>query len=383
MTAVAFARRTCRGNAGILPPSRLQNHGMSRPPKPDNEEARLAALRSFDILDSEPERAFDDLVRIAAGICGVPMAAVTLIDRDRQWFKAQVGMDSPDPSLDTSFCAHTVLDPTAATVVPDATRDHRFADNPLVAATNGIRFYAGAPLVTQDGFALGALCVVDDEPHELAPFQLQALDALSRQIVQLLELRRVSKQLRHQLHERDWYEQQMLHYQNQLELQNADLSEQTRTDPLTGLPNRRAFTAALDAALKKAAHGGEPLAVAVLDVDHFKTVNDIHGHDEGDRVLVALADMLKSQAAGRGLAARHGGEEFVILMPGTTLEEARLQCEYMRQAVGLLPIGLPVSVSIGLAARGREDTAETLFRRADQALYEAKRGGRDRVVAAA
>lgn len=81
---------------------------MSPPPKPDNEEARLAALRSFDILDSEPERAFDDLVRIAAGICGVPMAAVTLIDRDRQWFKAQVGMESPDPSLDTSFCAHTV-----------------------------------------------------------------------------------------------------------------------------------------------------------------------------------------------------------------------------------------------------------------------------------
>lgn len=356
---------------------------MSRPPKPDNEEARLAALRSFDILDSEPERAFDDLVRIAAGICGVPMAAVTLIDRDRQWFKAQVGIESPDPSLETSFCAHTVLDPSAATVVPDATLDHRFATNPLVATANGIRFYAGAPLVTQDGFALGALCVVDDQPHELAPFQREALDALSRQIVQLLELRRVSKQLRHQLHERAWYEQQMQRYQDQLELQNADLSEQTKTDPLTGLPNRRAFTAALDAALKKAAHSGEPLAVAVLDVDHFKTVNDLHGHDEGDRVLVALADMLKSQAAGRGLAARHGGEEFVILMPGVTLEEARLQCEFMRQAVGLLPIGLPVSVSIGLAARGREDTAETLFRRADQALYEAKRGGRDRVVSAA
>ncbi|SDQ49045.1 diguanylate cyclase with GAF sensor [Pseudoxanthomonas sp. CF385] len=356
---------------------------MSKPPKPDNEEQRLAALRSFDILDSEPERAFDDLVRIAAGICGVPMAAVTLIDRDRQWFKAQVGMESPDPSLETSFCAHTVLDPGAATVVSDATRDTRFADNPLVTAANGIRFYAGAPLVTQEGFALGALCVVDDQPHELAPFQLQALDALSRQIVQLLELRRVSKQLRHQLHERDWYEQQMQLYQDQLEQQNADLSEQTRTDPLTGLPNRRAFTAALDGAMQKAAQSGDPLAVAVLDVDHFKTVNDIHGHDEGDRVLVALADMLKAQAAGRGLAARHGGEEFVILMPGATLEEARLQCEFMRQSVGLLPMGLPISVSIGLAARLRDDTAETMFRRADQALYEAKRSGRDRVVVAA
>jgi diguanylate cyclase (GGDEF)-like protein len=117
-------------------------------------------------------------------------------------------------------------------------------------------------------------------------------------------------------------------------------------------------------------------------VDHFKTINDIHGHDEGDRVLVALADMLRSQAAGRGLAARHGGEEFVILMPGAMLEEARLQCEFMRQSVGLLPIGLPVSVSIGVASHRHGDTAEALFRRADQALYEAKRSGRDRVAAA-
>ncbi|WP_334177707.1 sensor domain-containing diguanylate cyclase [Pseudoxanthomonas sp.] len=355
---------------------------MSRPPKPDNEEERLAALHSVDILDSAPERAFDDLVRIAAAICGVPMAAVTLIDRDRQWFKARVGMDHPDPSLDTSFCAHTILNPTTMTVVPDATRDARFADNPLVTAEHGIRFYAGAPLVTTEGLALGALCLVDETPRELTPFQLDALDALSRQVAQLLELRRLSQKLGHQLRERVWYEQQMQVYQQQLEQQNADLSEQTKTDPLTGLPNRRAFAAALDTAMRKAAQSGDPLAVAVLDVDHFKTVNDLHGHDEGDRVLVALGDMLRSQAAGRGLAARHGGEEFVILMPGATLEEARLQCEFMRQSVGLLPVGLPVSVSIGVAARQRDDSAEAMFRRADQALYEAKRTGRDRVVAA-
>ncbi|WP_299341241.1 sensor domain-containing diguanylate cyclase [uncultured Pseudoxanthomonas sp.] len=356
---------------------------MSPPPKPDNEEARLAALYSFDILDSAPERGFDDLVRIAAGICGVPMAAVTLIDRDRQWFKAQVGIEHPDPSRESSFCAHAILMPDSTMVVPDATRDTRFADNPLVTAENGIRFYAGTPLLSGDGHALGALCVVDDQPRELEPYQREALEALSRQVTQLLELRRVSRQLSHQLRERAWYEQQMQLYQDQLEQQNADLSEQTKTDPLTGLPNRRAFTAALDAAMQKAGQSGEALAVAVLDVDHFKTVNDLHGHDEGDRVLVALADMLRAQAAGRGLAARHGGEEFVILMPGATLEEARLQCEFMRQSVGLLPMGLPISVSIGLAARQRQDTAETLFRRADQALYEAKRSGRDRVVAAA
>ena len=267
-------------------------------------------------------------------------------------------------------------------VVPDATRDTRFADNPLVTAENGIRFYAGAPLLTRDGFALGALCVVDDQPRDLAPFQCEALEALSRQVTHLLELRRVSRDLSHQLRERAWYEQQMRLYQAQLEQQNAELSEQTRTDPLTGLPNRRAFAAALAGAITRTSGTGDPLAVAVVDVDHFKTINDLHGHDEGDRVLVALADMLKSQAAGRGMAARHGGEEFVVLLPGATLEEARLQCEFMRQSVGLLPIGLPVSVSIGVATHRRGDAAEDLFRRADQALYEAKRGGRDRVVAA-
>ena len=217
---------------------------MSPPPKPDNEEARLDALYSFDILDSAPEQGFDDLVRIAAGICGVPMAAVTLIDRDRQWFKAQVGIEHPDPSRESSFCAHAILAPERTMVVPDATRDTRFADNPLVTAENDIRFYAGAPLLTRDGFALGALCVVDDQPRDLAPFQCEALEALSRQVTHLLELRRVSRDLSHQLRERAWYEQQMRLYQAQLEQQNAELSEQTRTDPLTGLPNRRAFAAA-------------------------------------------------------------------------------------------------------------------------------------------
>ena len=171
-------------------------------------------------------------------------------------------------------------------------------------------------------------------------------------------------------------------YRRTILIAGSRLRKQATQDPLTGLPNRRAFAAALEGAITRTTGTGDPLAVAVVDVDHFKTINDLHGHDEGDRVLVALADMLKSQAAGRGMAARHGGEEFVVLLPGATLEEARLQCEFMRQSVGLLPIGLPVSVSIGVATHRRGDAAEDLFRRADQALYEAKRGGRDRVVAA-
>jgi diguanylate cyclase (GGDEF)-like protein len=353
---------------------------MGRPLPPANEEARLAALRSFEILDTAPEQGFDDLVVIAAGICAVPMASESLIDRDRQWFKARLGLDDEQTIRDTSFCAHAILTPQAITVVNDATQDARFSDNPLVMEEPGIRFYAGAPLVSQEGFALGTLCVIDKQPRHLEAFQLQALEALSRQVTHLLEMRRVSRALSLQLREREWYEQQLQHYQLELEQQNADLTEQTRTDPLTGLPNRRAFSVALEAAIDKAMASGDAFAVAVLDVDHFKTVNDVHGHDEGDRVLAALSDLLKAQFAGRGMAARYGGEEFVILMPVTSLDEARLHCEYVRQSVGLLSMGLPITVSIGLTGFRRGDAPDDLFKRADAALYEAKRSGRDRVV---
>ncbi|HLL19937.1 MAG TPA: GGDEF domain-containing protein, partial [Rubrivivax sp.] len=240
--------------------------------------------------------------------------------------------------------------------------------------------YAGAPLLSSDGHAIGTLCVIDRVPTELTPAQVSALHALSRQVTHLLELRRAGRQLNTQLREREWYEQQLQRYHEQLERQNADLSEQTRTDPLTGLCNRRAFAAAVDTAMQKAQGTGQGLAIAILDVDHFKMINDLHGHAEGDQVLVALADMLKAQFAGRGMAARYGGEEFVMLFTECTLDLARLQCELIRQSVSMLPVGLPFTVSIGVAEARPGDSSEQMFKRADAALYAAKRGGRDRVV---
>lgn len=356
---------------------------MIRPEKPRNEDARLAALLRYEVLDTAQEAAFDDLVVIAAGICAVPTATVSLIDTDRQWFKARVGIEDQQTSRDVSFCGHAILDPDNVMVVPDATADERFHDNPLVTAEGGIRFYAGAPLKGRDGHVIGTLCVIGGQAMQLADFQVEALKALSRQVSQLLELRLVTKELNFQLRDREWYEQQLHDYQAALESQNADLAEQTRTDPLTGLPNRRAFAAALEVAMQKSLASGQPLSVAVLDIDHFKTINDLHGHAEGDRVLVALANLLKAQFSARGMAARHGGEEFVMLLPDSPLGAARLQCEFLRQNVALLPVGLPISASIGLAEfRRHGDTTEEVFRRADEALYVAKRGGRDRVEVA-
>jgi signal transduction histidine kinase len=169
------------------------------PPKPVNEAQRLAALHSLELLDTPPERDLDDLVHLASTICGTPISLVTLVDADRQFFKASQGIPGiTETSREVSFCGHTILSDEVF-VVPNASADERFHDNPLVTDNPNIRFYAGAPLVTNNGFALGSLCVIDTKPRELTPAQLDALRALGRQVVNFFELRRIGKQLRRAL----------------------------------------------------------------------------------------------------------------------------------------------------------------------------------------
>lgn len=351
---------------------------MIRPIKPHNEAERLTALRRYEILDTPQEAAFDDLVMIASAVCGMPMGSVSLIDADRQWFKARLGLDAPETSRDNAFCAHAILSPDEVMVVADAMEDPRFRDNPLVVSDPGIRFYAGAPLMGMEGLPMGTLCVMDRKPRKLERHQIEALNALSRQVSRLLEMRQNSRALNLQLQDRTWYEDQLHRYQEMLEADNADLVEQTRTDPLTGLANRRAFSAALDAQL----HAGRPCCVAIIDIDHFKVVNDVHGHLVGDRVLAEVAGQLRAASGGHGTIARYGGEEFVWLLPDVATAQAKLQCEYLREAVGYASESLRVTISIGLAAWDQEEPLASLMHRADQALYAAKRNGRDRVEVA-
>jgi GAF domain-containing protein len=164
--------------------------GSVRAAEPENEAERLRILEDFEILDTPAEVAFDDLVELAANICQTKTAVLSLVAKDRRWFKARRGMAASETSRDCAFCAHAILAPEHVMQIPNALFDQRFATNPLVQEPGGIRFYAGAPLVSKEGVTLGTLCVIDDVPRELEPSQMNALRMLARQAMAQLELRR-------------------------------------------------------------------------------------------------------------------------------------------------------------------------------------------------
>jgi GAF domain-containing protein len=163
-------------------------------PEPSNETERLSALKEYRILDTGTEQSYDDITTLAAHICKVPIVMISLVDEFRQWFKSRLGVEQQQTPREVAFCAHAILQNGPFTV-SDAARDRRFADNALVTGEPHIRFYAGIPLINPEGLALGTLCVVDRQPRRLSAAQLKALQALSRQVMALLELRRVSTHL--------------------------------------------------------------------------------------------------------------------------------------------------------------------------------------------
>jgi len=246
-------------------------------------------------------------------------------------------------------------------VVPEVRADARFAEHPLVVGDPHLRFYAGAPLVTPSGEALGTLCVADRVPRSLTPAQAAALAALARQVMAQLELRQHRARLEHA---------------------NAVLARESATDALTGLLNRRAFEERLEAEVKRARRYGSPLSLLMLDVDRFKAYNDTYGHPAGDDVLRQVAALLKSSTRRTDVVARYGGEEFAVIVSETALPGALLLAERCRRAVaGASWPHRAVTPSVGAAMLSAGVwTGRDLTEAADGALYRAKQDGRNRVA---
>jgi GAF domain-containing protein len=167
-------------------------------PVPANEAERMRTLRAYKILDTKPEERFDEMTKLAALICGTPISLISLIDTDRQWFKSKFGLDLQETPRAQAFCTHAIMQPDLF-VVPDASKDERFADNPLVTGDLHIRFYAGEPLAARDGHVLGTLCVIDREPHTLTESQKEALKIVGQLVIANFELRRDLQDLREAL----------------------------------------------------------------------------------------------------------------------------------------------------------------------------------------
>ena len=259
---------------------------MRTPEIPPDEAARIATLRSLNILDTPVEERFDRLTRMAKRVFDVPIALVTLVDEDRQWFKSCVGLDISETPRDISFCGHAILGDDIF-VIEDASQDIRFADNPLVLEDPGIRFYAGCPLRALNGSKLGTLCILDRESRNFSSEDLETL----RDLASMVERELAAIQL-------------------------------ATVDDLTGIANRRGFMSLAQPSLNLCAREKIPASLVFFDLNDFKPINDRFGHAEGDWALRCFAEQMKNVFRVSDLFARIGGDEFVVLLTNMTHEQA-------------------------------------------------------------
>lgn len=334
------------------------------------------------MVDTASEDAFDDIVRLAATLCEAPAAAISLIDRDRVWFKARIGMDQPQTGRWQSLCDVAIRTPDRMLVVHDVATDPRFAGIGLRIGGRPLRFYAGLPLLNLQGLPVGTVCVLDVKPRELSKAQRDGLAVLARQIQHMFELRRYVVEQRRLLTEREAFARRLEDEQADLQRRHEQLQHSAHHDALTGLLNRAALTQMREDPEAMWELEREPYTLVLLDVDHFKRVNDQHGHLLGDRALRAVADAVAMTIREGDIAVRYGGEEFLVVLPATDLMKGKELAERIRQQVARssLPFSVTVSAGVVIGQPGQE-TFEQAFERADQALYRAKASGRDCVVA--
>ena len=385
---VALTRMGCVGAQGFLYSRDRESTDLYQPitlpapqpgrgfPYPQDEAGRLEALYRADVLDTPAEEVYDQIARAAAVLCGTPVSAISLIDDDRQWFKAKVGFEAEETARDVSFCSHAICS-SELMEVPDALDDDRFAANPLVVGDPNMRFYAGAPLRAAAGYSYGTLCVIDTVPRALTREQRNGLTFLARQATMLLELRESMNQLSHA-------NSQLEFAHGQRDAVEASLRQLAHYDRLTGQPNRALLMTHIDTAITASQSTGRRFAVLLCDLDDFKLVNDGLGHPAGDQLLVEVARRLQRCVRDTDTVARFGGDEFVVLLNDTDEHAAaELGARILEEMTAPISIGssdaFRPSMSIGVAAQTIGITADDLLSNADAAMYRAKALGGGRV----
>jgi diguanylate cyclase (GGDEF)-like protein len=315
-----------------------------------DETGRLAALRRYQVLDTELERPFETVVSLVEDILEVPICAVSLVDADRQWFKAQRGLEVCETKRDIAFCSYAI-EQEEPMLVPDATADARFSGNPLVTGEPYLRAYVGVPLVTPDGYQVGTLCAMDTRPRDFSEHDLKVLKKFAKLVVDELELR-----------------------------------IQAGSDQLTGVMARGHWVSMVAEEIQRAARNSNLLSIAVFDIDRFKRINDMHGHAIGDQVIRNVIATCKTELRAGSKIGRIGGEEFAVLFTECALDQAVVAAERCRRAIERLTLTTPdgdelqITASFGVAPLfSYALSPDELIELADRALYNAKAGGRNRV----
>ncbi|MCC0010315.1 MAG: sensor domain-containing diguanylate cyclase [Hyphomicrobiaceae bacterium] len=336
----------------------------------EQESRRLAELRKYEILDTPPDGAFDDLTKIASRLFNVPISIVSLVDTDRVWFKSAHGLDEPKQiDRGPGLCASAIMSDDVY-VAEDLRLDPNSLSNPLVANDQGFRFYAAEPLRSADGYNLGTFCVLDVAPRKFSDEDRDLLKCLGRlvmsQMEQRLSARRIASLAR------------TVNDQNKL------LAHAANHDALTGVLNRRSIEARMtDFAQSRSEFSG---AILLLDVDHFKVINDTYGHPAGDAVLVEISRRIANTVRAEDYVGRYGGEEFIVVLGDCGLDVATRIAERIRGNIESHPIAIPdhpplrITVSGGLCHNSADCTMETTIKLADDALYAAKKAGRNKIV---
>jgi len=333
------------------------------------ERTRLETLERLALLYTPAEESFDRITRLAARVMRTAVAGLAVLGEDRLWFKSRHGLQVNEVPRDDALVSGALAS-TGPFVVRDALADGALARSSLVVNAPYARFFASLAVRAPDGARIGVLCAVDGEPRDASPEDLSLL----RDLASVAE---------GELHRR-----QLTFRQGDMIRELGEARRRSMVDPLTRVWNR----AGLDAILSReggASHAnGVPLSVAMIDLDHFKGVNDRFGHGVGDTVLAEVARRLRVAARPVDSVARFGGEEFVVVLPDCDDAGARAVAERLRRRVGDSPIAvgqaarIPVTCSVGVATLQADETADVMLTRADIALYDAKSDGRDRVVVA-